>query len=101
MENIEISIDNTNSYIDMLINQCFSILPLYEENGNCKMLTQKIDNLLHRLNGFFKMNAFNSNITIDILSFVNELKESDKHEEVRCCVLKICSLLSRLKVVNE
>ena len=50
MGNIEISIDDTNSYIDMLINQCFSILPLYEENGNCKMLTQKIDNLLHRLN---------------------------------------------------
>ena len=32
---------------------------------------------------------------------VNELKESDNHSEVRCCVLKICSLLSRLKVVNE
>ena len=101
MQKNEKSYINTNSYIDMLINQCFSILPLYEENGNCKMITQKIDNLLHRLNGFFKMNAFNSNITIDILSFVNELKESDNHEEVRCCVLKICSLLSRLKVVNE
>lgn len=101
MENIEISIEDTNSYIDMLINQCFSILPLYEENGNCKMLTQKIDNLLHRLNGFFKINTFDSNITIDILSFVNELKDTDSHEEVRCCVLKICSLLSRLKVVNK
>ena len=101
MENINISISDTNSYIDMLINQCFSILPLYEENGNCKMLIQKIDNLLHRLSGFFKMNTFDSNITIDILSFVNELKDSDSHDEVRCCVLKICSLLSRLKVVNE
>ena len=72
MGNIEISIDDTNSYIDMLINQCFSILPLYEENGNCKMLIQKIDNLLHRLNGFFKMNNFNSNITIDILKALLE-----------------------------
>ena len=100
MEN-NISIQDNNSYIDMLINQTFSILPLYEENGHCLILSQKIDNLLHRLSGFFKMNDFDSNTTIDILSFINELKDSDNHEEVRCCVLKVCSLLSRLKVVVE
>lgn len=100
MEN-NISIQDNNSYIDMLINQTFSILPLYEENCQCTILSQKIDNLLHRLSGFFKMNDFDSNTTIDILSFINELKDSDSHEEVRCCVLKVCSLLSRLKVVIE
>ena len=100
MEN-SISIKNNNSYINMLINQTFSILPLYEENGQCQILSQKIDNLFHRLNGFFKMNEFDSNTTLDILSFINELKDSDNHEEVRCCVLKVCSLLSRLKVVSE
>lgn len=100
MEN-NISIKDNNSYINMLINQTFSILPIYEENGQCTILSQKIDNLLHRLSGFFKMNDFDSNTTIDILSFINELKDSDNHEEVRCCVLKVCSLLSRLKVVIE
>ena len=100
MEN-NISIQDNNSYIDMLINQTFSILPLYEENGQCQILSQKIDNLFHRLSGFFKMKDFDSNTTIDILSFINELKDSDIHEEVRCCVLKACSLLSRLKVVDE
>ena len=100
MEN-NISIQDSNSYIDMLINQTFSILPLYEENGKCSILNHKIDNMLHRTNGFFKMNDFDSNITIDILSFIKELRGSDKHEEIRCCVLKICSLLSQLKVVIE
>lgn len=96
-----LSNSDINSYIEILINQCFSILPLYEEIGKDKILSQKIDNLLRRLSGFFKMNTFDPNITIDILSFVNKLKDSDNHEEVRCCVLKTCSLLSRLKVVTK
>uniref|UniRef100_UPI004056F267 hypothetical protein n=1 Tax=Agathobacter sp. TaxID=2021311 RepID=UPI004056F267 len=100
MEN-NISIKDNNSYINMLINQTFSILPLYEENGKCELLTQKINNVYHRLNGFFKMNSFGSDITIDILSFVNKLKDSDSHKEIRFCVLKVCSLLSCLKVVDE
>lgn len=100
MEN-NISIQDNNSYIDMLINQTFSVLPLYEENGQCLILSQKIENIFYRLSGFFKMNDFNPIVTIDILSFANELKDSDNHEDIRRCVLKICSLLSRLKVVNE
>lgn len=96
-----ISNDNINSYIETLINQSFSILPLYEENGKCEILTQKIDNIFHRINGFFKINNFDSKITIDILSFASELKDVDSHSDVRCCVLKICSLLSQLKVVTE
>lgn len=100
MEN-NISIQDNNSYIDKLINQTFSILPLYEEYGQCLILSRKIDNLTHRLSGFFKMNDFDVNITIDILSFINELKDSDDHDKIRCCVLKACSLLSRLKVVIE
>lgn len=92
---------DNNSYIDMLINQCYSILPLYEENGRSQILVKKIDNVFNRLNGFFKMNSFNPNVTIDILSFATELKESDSHKDVRRCVLKICALLSRLKVVVE
>ena len=95
------SLSNTNSYIGKLIDQCFSILPLYEENGSCQILSQKLDNLIFKLNGFFNMNNFDSNITTDILSYANNLKSFTNHVEVRCCVLKICSLLSRLKVVIE
>ena len=95
------SLSNTKSYIDKLIDQCFSMLPLYEENGSCQILFQKLDNLIFKLNGFFNMNNFDSNITTDILSYANNLKSFNNHVEVRCCVLKICSLLSRLKVVIE
>lgn len=101
MDDKFISNNDINSYIEMLINQSFSILPVYEENGKCEILTQKIDNIFHRLSGFFKMNNFDSKTTIDILSFVIELRDVDNHSEVRCCVLKICSLLSQLKVVTE
>ena len=101
MQENNFSLSNTNSYIDKLIDQCFSILPLYEENGNCQILSQKLDNLIYKLNGFFNMNNFDSNITTDILSYANNLKSFNNHVEVRCCVLKICSLLSRLKVVIE
>lgn len=94
-------IQDNNSYIDYLINQTFSILPSYEENGKCELLAQKIENLIHRLNGFFVMNDFDVNVTMDILSFVNALKDLDNHKNVRCCVLKTCSLLSQLKVVDE
>lgn len=93
-------INDINSYIDVLINQSFSILPIYEEEGNSEKLKHKIDNISHRLNGFFKMNNFDPRITIDILAFTNELRDSNNHKDVRCCVLKICSLLSRLKVVE-
>ena len=92
---------HNDTYIDTLINQVFSILPLYEESGLSLALTQKIDNIFHKVNGFFEMNEFDSNITIDILSFINELKKCDNHSAVRCCVLKSCSLLSRLKVVDK
>ena len=99
-DNFFISIQDNNSYIDKLIKQTFSVLPLYEENGRCLILEQKIENLFRKLSGFFKMNEFDSNATIDILSFINVLKDSDNHEEIRCCVLKTCSLLSQLKVVD-
>lgn len=100
MENI-FSIKENNAYIDVLINQTFSILPLYEEDKNSKFLSQKITNLTYRLNGFFKINDFDTNITIDILALVNELGTFENHAKVRNCVLRVCSLLSRLRVVVE
>ena len=100
MQKNEESYIDTNSYIDKLINQCFSILPLYEENSNCKILSQKVDNILYKLNGFFNMNNFDTVVIADILSYTNNLKSFKSHREVRCCVLKVCSLLASLKVVD-
>lgn len=95
-------IQDNNSYIEYLINQTFSILPLYEEYGYCLVLTQKIDNLYRKMNGFFSINEFDPIITIDIISFINELKNTENtHADVRSCVLTSCSLLSSLKVVTE
>ena len=100
MQKNEKSYINTNSYIDKLINQCFSILPLYEENDNCQILSQKVDNIIYKLNGFFNMNNFDTVVITDILSYTNNLKSFKSHKEVRCCVLKVCSLLASLKVVD-
>ena len=101
MENLNISVAHLNAYIDVLINRCFSILPLFEENGQCDLLQKNVNNLLYHVDGFFLLNNYNSNITIEIISYINELKYSSEHHQVRSCVLKACSLLSKLKVVVE
>ena len=101
MKNINISNDDINIYIDTLINQSFSILPLYEENGMCPILIQKINNIDYKLNNFFKINSFDSNIIIETLAFINGLRDANSHDEVRFFVLKICALLSSLKAVIE
>lgn len=94
-----LSYSSTDFYLDLLINQSFSILPLYEEHGVCEPLMNKVDNLLYRMQGFFALNNFDSGITTDILSYVNSLKSLNGHSKIRRCVLKICSLLSQLKAV--
>lgn len=94
-----LSCSSTDSYLNLLINQSFSILPLYEELGACDALINKVDNLICRMQGFFTINQFDSGITTDILSYANSLRTMRGHHQIRKCVLKICSLLSRLKVV--
>lgn len=100
MENkTALSYSSIDSYLDLLINQTFSILPLYEEHGVCQPLLNKTDNLIYRMQGFFAINDFDSDITTNILSYANSLKTLYKHNQIRRCVLKICSLLSKLKAV--
>lgn len=93
--------NDIDSYIDSLVNQAFSILPIFEKSGNSDFLSRKIDNLCMRMQGFFELNNFDHSIAIEILSFTNSLKMLHKHSEIRKCVLKICSMLSSLKVVNQ
>lgn len=97
---VEMSVNDINEYIDSLINQTFSILPIYEEFGYTENLSNKIFNLSVKLDGFFQFREFDKIVVIDILSLVNELQNTKNHKRIRSCVLKICSLLGRLKVVN-
>ncbi len=97
---VEMSVNDINEYIDSLINQTFSILPIYEEFGYTENLSNKVFNLSVKLDGFFQFHEFDKIVVIDILSLVNELQNTKNHKRIRSCVLKICSLLGRLKVVN-
>ena len=89
-----------NAYIDSLINPTFSIFPIYEESGYTDNLANKIFNLSVKLDGFFHFFAFDKIIMLDILSLVNELQNTKEYKKVRSCVLKICSLLGQMKVVD-
>lgn len=95
------NINDINAYIDSLINQVFSILPVYEESGYTKSLEQKIFNMSVKLDGFFRLYDFQHTTVIDILSLMNELQATDEHKKIRSCVLKVCSLLTQLKVVDS
>lgn len=96
----KVSANDINDYIDSLINQTFSILPIYEEFGYTENLSNKIFNLSVKLDGFFQFCEFDKIVIIDILSLINELQNAKNHKQIRSCVLKICSLLGQLKVVD-
>ena len=90
-----------NQYIDYLTDQVFSILPVFEETGYSESLQRKICNMGAKLDGFFRLYNFTSPCTMDILSLMAELEVTNEHKRIRSCVLKTCSLLSQLKVVDE
>lgn len=90
---------DVNPYIDKLIDQVFSLLPLFEEN-KCDFYKQRAKILNHKINGFLSLYNYDSIITLEILSLLKEIECVKTHYEIRYCVLKICSLLSSIKVVN-
>lgn len=93
--------DNVNDYLNMLINQVFGILPMFEDNGMSDKLKSRITNVICKTNGFFLMMNFNSRDSLQILSLLHELENAEEHKKVRTCVLRICSLLGKLKVGEE
>lgn len=92
-----LSPNETNSYINHLINQVYSILPLYEEGEEKDILALKIHSISLKIDGFFEQKSFNNILCVDILSLIAKLERLESHDEVRTCVLKICNLLSDLK----
>lgn len=87
-----------NSYIESLINQIFCILPMFEEKGYTDDLHSKIKNMYYKIEGFLKLYDYDPIVTIDILSLLTELYHADSHQQLRFCVLRICNLLSCIKV---
>ena len=93
--------ENVNAFIDKLINQTFSLLPLYEEKGDDEILTKQFEekqaNIIARLNGFLQYMIVDSNIRLEILVHAENLNQSKDHSDYRKHILKICNLLSHLK----
>lgn len=86
-----------NKYISTLINKVYSVLPIYEEQGKSELLCNKIDSLTYKIDGFLCLYECDTNISLDIISYMKELQSVDSHKEVKSCVLKICNLLERIK----
>jgi hypothetical protein len=100
-----LSSSNINQYISDIIGRVYSILPLYETHGKTIILDNKIDGLYRNIDGFLcvynQIYHSESHISLDIISYISELRFANKHKEVRLCVLKICSLLDSLKVGDD
>lgn len=84
-------------YIDYLTNKIFSILPTFEEEGYSSNLVSRIDNLKIKIDGFLILSECDKNIRLEVMSLLSKLNSEVSHKEVRYCVLRVCSLLSKLK----
>lgn len=96
--------DKKDCYIDVLINQVFSLLPTVEKYGfNNKEFIVKQKNLCDKIKGFISYGNFDTIATFDIISYVESLAIITDHKTYRSRIFRICSLLSSLKgsEVNE
>ncbi len=94
-----------NICIDSIINHVFSILPLYEEHGMTEELCYKINFTATQIHTLFKIcknkNVHSSSYYLEVVSHLQMIKEAKNHADVRKSVLKICSLLSEMKVGDD
>ena len=93
-----LSHNQLNAYIAKLINKVYRVLPIYEEDGKTEQLSNKIDGLLRCIDGFLCSYQCDEDLSLDIISYMQELQFADTHEEIRSCVLKVCNLLDKIKV---
>lgn len=91
-----------NLCIDSIINHVFSILPLYEEQGMTEELRYKINFTSTQIHTLFNIcknkNVHSSSYYLELISYLEMLKIAEDHANMRKSVLKICSLLSEMKV---
>lgn len=93
--------ESVDRYIDKLISQTFSLLPLYEESQSAStsqdIFYAKQESVIAKLHGFFSYMIVDSSVPMDILSYSESLKGCEDHGQYRKYILKICNLLSSLK----
>lgn len=87
-----------NRYVMSLVNKVYSILPTYEEQGLDEQLTEKVRGLLRNIGGFLCVCEYDTIVCLDIISYLQELEFANTHKDVKACVLKVCNLLSGLRV---
>lgn len=87
-----------DEYIDVLINQVFSLLPTVEKYGfNNDEFVIKQKNLCDKIKGFISISNYDTVTSFDILSYTATLSSIQNHKIYRSRIFRICNLLSSLK----
>lgn len=94
--------DCVNEYIDKIISQTFALLPLFEEklknDSFIETFKEKQESLISKLHGFLSYMVIDNMYVMDILTHAENLKACNDHSQYRKHILRMCSLLSSLKV---
>ena len=94
--------ESINKYIDKIISQTFALLPLFEEKeGNIELtdvFIEKQNSLISKLHGFLSYMKLNHEQVLDIFTHAENLKTCNDHRLYRKHILRMCNLLSSLKV---
>lgn len=91
-----------NEYLDRMVSQTFALLPLFEEklkDASIKeTFTEKQESLISKLHGLMSFMTFEQITVLDILTHAENLKTCEDHGQYRKHILRMCNLLSSLKV---
>jgi hypothetical protein len=100
--NTNVSNKLTSEYLDCLINRIYALLPKYEElnftNIDKKSFITYQSSLIQTINGNTDLLQYNNCIVLDVLSHLECLKSLDNHDDYKRHILKICNLLTKLKM---
>ena len=92
----------TCDYLDFLINKVFALLPMFEESDSSEEKKKSYNiyqrNLIQTINGNTELIKYDSYIVVDILSHLQSLLYITDHDDYKRHVLKVCNLLSKLKM---
>jgi hypothetical protein len=92
----------TSDYLDGLINKVYALLPQYEEsiqvNKSNNVFNTYQKSLIQTINGNMNLINYDNSIILDILSHLECLNTASCHDDYKRHVLKICNLLTKLKL---
>lgn len=94
-----------NLCIESIIDHVFALLPLYEKYGMTDELRYRINFTSTQIHTLFNIcknkNVHSTAYYLELISHLEMLKVADNHSDMRKSVLKICALLSELKVGED